>query len=60
MSGLVEDAISKGAKKIVGGEPHQLGGTYYEPTLLTGISPSMQCYREEIFGPVAMTITCVS
>lgn len=43
----------------MGGEPHQLGGTYYEPTLLTGINPSMMCYREEIFGPVAMTITCV-
>lgn len=53
----MEDAISKGAKKILGGEPHSLGGTYYEPTLLTEINPSMQCYREEIFGPVALTIT---
>ncbi|ODM97287.1 Succinate-semialdehyde dehydrogenase, mitochondrial, partial [Orchesella cincta] len=57
VSALVQDALSKGAKKIVGGEPHQLGGTYYEPTLLTGINPTMQAYKEEIFGPVAMTLT---
>jgi len=52
----VQDAISKGATKVVGGQPHQLGGTYYEPTLLTGITPAMQVYREEIFGPVATKI----
>ncbi|CAL8095795.1 unnamed protein product [Orchesella dallaii] len=56
VSALVQDALSNGAKKVLGGEPHQLGGTYYEPTLLTGINPSMQAYKEEIFGPVAMTL----
>ncbi|ODM95141.1 Succinate-semialdehyde dehydrogenase, mitochondrial, partial [Orchesella cincta] len=42
VSALVQDALSKGAKKIVGGEPHQPRRTYYEPTLLTGINPTMQ------------------
>jgi succinate-semialdehyde dehydrogenase len=54
VSSFVKDAIAKGAKVIVGGEPHELGKLFYKPTLLTNINPSMQCYQEEIFGPVAL------
>jgi succinate-semialdehyde dehydrogenase/glutarate-semialdehyde dehydrogenase len=53
---MVKDATAKGAKLVLGGRPHSLGKTFYEPTLLADINPSMQCYKEEIFGPVAMTM----
>jgi succinate-semialdehyde dehydrogenase/glutarate-semialdehyde dehydrogenase len=49
----VADAQSKGAKVILGGRRHALGGTFYEPTVLTDVSPAMQLAREETFGPVA-------
>lgn len=50
---LVEDAVSKGATVVTGGSRHELGGTYYTPTVLTGVTPDMACSSEEIFGPVA-------
>lgn len=50
---LVRDAVSKGARVLYGGKPHGLGGSFYEPTLLTGLTPEMRIFREEIFGPVA-------
>lgn len=53
---MVEDAKEKGAKVLFGGKPHALGKTFYEPTLLSDIDPSMLCYQQEIFGPVAMTM----
>jgi len=53
---MVEDAKQKGAKCVIGGKPHQLGKTFYKPTLLTDINESMLCYGEEIFGPVALTM----
>ena len=49
----VADAVSKGATVAVGGRRHALGGTFYEPTLLTGVTPEMLVAREETFGPVA-------
>jgi succinate-semialdehyde dehydrogenase/glutarate-semialdehyde dehydrogenase len=49
----VADAVSKGAKVIVGGKPHALGRTFYEPTILTDVTPQMRVSREETFGPVA-------
>jgi succinate-semialdehyde dehydrogenase/glutarate-semialdehyde dehydrogenase len=49
----VADAQAKGAKVILGGKRHALGGTFYEPTVLTDVSPAMQLAREETFGPVA-------
>ncbi|HET7809345.1 MAG TPA: NAD-dependent succinate-semialdehyde dehydrogenase [Steroidobacteraceae bacterium] len=49
----VADARSKGAKVLVGGQRHALGGTFYEPTVLTGVSRDMILAREETFGPVA-------
>ena len=49
----VADAIAKGATVLTGGKRHSLGGTFYEPTVLTGMSSDMQMYGEETFGPVA-------
>lgn len=50
---LVADALAKGAGLACGGKRHALGGTFYEPTILTGVTPQMRVAREEIFGPVA-------
>jgi succinate-semialdehyde dehydrogenase/glutarate-semialdehyde dehydrogenase len=49
----VADALAKGAKVAAGGKRHALGGTFYEPTILTGVTPQMLVAREETFGPVA-------
>jgi succinate-semialdehyde dehydrogenase/glutarate-semialdehyde dehydrogenase len=49
----VADAQAKGAKVATGGKRHALGGTFYEPTVLTGVSTQMMLAREETFGPVA-------
>jgi succinate-semialdehyde dehydrogenase/glutarate-semialdehyde dehydrogenase len=49
----VKDATDKGAKVITGGKRHALGGTYYEPTVLTGMTAEMKIAHEETFGPVA-------
>jgi succinate-semialdehyde dehydrogenase/glutarate-semialdehyde dehydrogenase len=49
----VADAVGKGAKVAAGGKRHSLGGTFYEPTILTGVTPGMLVAREETFGPVA-------
>jgi succinate-semialdehyde dehydrogenase/glutarate-semialdehyde dehydrogenase len=49
----VKDAIDKGAKLVLGGKQPALGGTFYEPTLLTNATPDMVIAREETFGPVA-------
>ncbi|EON13849.1 succinate-semialdehyde dehydrogenase [Pandoraea sp. SD6-2] len=50
---LVADAVEHGASIAVGGKPHRLGGTYYEPTVLRDVTPAMSIAGEEIFGPVA-------
>src|SRR5687768_1127926 len=52
----VADAVRSGAKVALGGKRHALGGNFYEPTLLTGVTPSMMIFREETFGPVAPLI----
>ena len=49
----IQDAVAKGAKVIVGGRKHALGGLFFEPTLLTGVNTSMKVTKEETFGPVA-------
>ena len=49
----VADAVSKGGKVAYGGKRHALGGTFFEPTILTEITPNMLVAREETFGPVA-------
>ena len=49
----ISDATSKGAKVLVGGKRHALGGRFFEPTVLTDVTPAMVIAREETFGPVA-------
>jgi len=49
----VADAVNKGARVEVGGSRHQLRGTYYLPTVLTGVTKDMLVANEETFGPVA-------
>lgn len=49
----IRDAESRGAKIILGGHRHALGGRFFEPTILTGVTPAMTIAREETFGPVA-------
>ena len=53
---LVADATRSGASVAVGGRRHALGGTWFEPTVLTGVTASMRVAVEEIFGPVAPLI----
>ena len=49
----VQDAVGKGARVLCGGEPlPELGPTFYAPTVLTGVTPDMEVYAEETFGPV--------
>ena len=49
----LQDALSKGAHLVLGGERHALGGLFFEPTVVTGASADMQVAREETFGPLA-------
>jgi succinate-semialdehyde dehydrogenase/glutarate-semialdehyde dehydrogenase len=49
----IADATAKGAKVILGGKRHKLGGSFFEPTVLTGVTSDMKVAREETFGPVA-------
>ncbi len=49
----IADALQKGAKLAVGGHRHALGGSFFEPTVLTGVTSDMLITREETFGPVA-------
>jgi len=49
----VADAQAKGATVVIGGKRHALGGTFYEPTVLTNVGADMMLAREETFGPVA-------
>jgi len=49
----VADAVAKGARVILGGKRHALGGTFFEPTVLADVNARMKVAREETFGPVA-------
>jgi succinate-semialdehyde dehydrogenase/glutarate-semialdehyde dehydrogenase len=49
----IRDAQAKGAKILVGGKRHALGGRFFEPTILTDVTTQMAVAREETFGPVA-------
>jgi len=52
VSGMVDEAISKGAKLVCGGSAHEMGGLFYKPTILTDTTSDMSLIQEEIFGPV--------
>lgn len=47
----INDAISKGARLVLGGKRSEMEGAYFEPTLIADISPDMRIWREEVFGP---------
>ncbi|MDH4984286.1 NAD-dependent succinate-semialdehyde dehydrogenase [Aminobacter anthyllidis] len=49
----IADAVAKGGKVATGGKPHELGGTFFEPTILTEVNDTMLFTQEETFGPVA-------
>ncbi len=49
----IADALAKGAELVAGGGRHALGGTFFEPTVLTRVTPQMIVSREETFGPLA-------
>lgn len=53
---LVREAVSAGAKVVTGGQRHDLGGLFYQPTVLTDATPDMRLFQEEIFGPVAPVV----
>jgi len=50
---LIADAVSKGAKILTGGKRHALGQTFFEPTVISGVTSQMRFAKEEIFGPVS-------
>ena len=52
----IADALAKGARLVTGGQPHALGGTFFEPTVLAGVSQDMAVAHEETFGPLAPVI----
>lgn len=52
----VEDAVKKGGDVVVGGKPHALGGRFFQPTIVTGVTEDMLCMHEETFGPVAPVV----
>lgn len=52
VNGYVERATANGARSLLGGGPHPFGDLYYEPTLLTDVSPNDEIFQEEVFGPV--------
>ena len=54
---LVKATIEAGAAVACGGSPSELGGNFYLPTVLTGVTPDMAVFRNEIFGPVAPVTT---
>ena len=49
----IQDAVSKGARVALGGKRHELGGTFFQPTIICDVTPQMLVAREETFGPVA-------
>ena len=53
VEGLVADAKGQGADIVAGGARHELGGTFYQPTVIAGATQDMRITREEVFGPVA-------
>ena len=49
----IADVIAKGGKVLTGGKRHALGGSFFEPTIVTGVTPQMAVAKEETFGPLA-------
>jgi succinate-semialdehyde dehydrogenase / glutarate-semialdehyde dehydrogenase len=54
---LVQDAVSRGARVLTGGSAIDGAGTFYQPTVVSGVKPGSDILREEIFGPVLSIVT---
>jgi succinate-semialdehyde dehydrogenase/glutarate-semialdehyde dehydrogenase len=52
----LEDALGKGARVVTGGQRHERGGSFVQPTLITGVTTDAQLCQEETFGPLAAVI----
>lgn len=52
----IDDALSKGASILIGGEPHSKGNNWFSPTVLLNVNQTMRCTNEETFGPLAPLI----
>lgn len=57
---LVKSAVEDGAKVLCGGSRHELGGNFFQPTVITNVKTSMDIFKEEIFGPVSTITTFTS
>jgi succinate-semialdehyde dehydrogenase/glutarate-semialdehyde dehydrogenase len=54
---MIDEAVSKGAKVVLGGARSDLGGSFVDPTILSGVTSDMRVFREEIFGPVSPLVS---
>ena len=54
---MIDEAVAKGAKVVLGGGRSELGGSFVDPTILTGVTSDMRVFREEIFGPVSPLVS---
>jgi succinate-semialdehyde dehydrogenase/glutarate-semialdehyde dehydrogenase len=50
---FIADATAKGGKVVTGGKRHKLGGSFFEPTVISGATTEMMFMKDEIFGPIA-------
>lgn len=53
---LVQQSVKQGAKVLIGGKPREGNGSFYEPTILTNVTPDMPVFTDETFGPAAAVI----
>ncbi|MEG1209561.1 MAG: NAD-dependent succinate-semialdehyde dehydrogenase [Leclercia sp.] len=53
---LLDDALTRGATLLIGGQQHPLGGNFFIPTVVGNVQPGSQLLQEEIFGPVAALV----
>ena len=60
MEQLISDAVAKGAELLLGGARHELGGLFFQPTLLRSVDDTMDLVTGEIFGPIAAIQTFTS
>jgi succinate-semialdehyde dehydrogenase/glutarate-semialdehyde dehydrogenase len=54
---MIDDAVAKGAEVVLGSGRSKLGGSFVEPTILSGVTSDMRVFREEIFGPVSPLVS---
>ena len=52
-AGDVADAVGKGGRVVIGGSRHELGGNFFQPTVVSGVTQDMKVAKEETFGPLA-------